>query len=66
MDKLYKRNQLNDLSYKDTLAQPLDLKESLRIRDGLAEHEVPLHRWPQCWTVRLGIYDLGQLWVCNN
>ena len=66
MDRLIKKNQQNNLSYKDTLAQPLELRESLRIRDGLAEHEGSMLRWPQPGAEQLRIYDLSYFWVSNN
>jgi len=66
MDRLFKKNQLNNLSYKDFLAQPLELRESLRIRDGLAEHERPLVRWPQSRVSQVVIPNLSHFWVSNN
>ena len=66
VNRMFKKNQPNDISYKDALAQPLGLRESLKIRDGLAEHGGPLVRWPQSKARQLQIHDLSHLWVSNN
>jgi hypothetical protein len=59
-----KKTQNNHSSYNDSLAQPLKLRESLMIRDGL--HNAFPARWAQFKAIRLPISVLGPLWVCNN
>jgi hypothetical protein len=59
-----KKTQKNHSSYKDILAQPLKLRESLMIRDGL--HDAFPARWPQFKDIRMPISVVGPLWVCDN
>ena len=66
MDRISDKDRPSDLSYKDALAQPLKLKDSLRIRDGLGSHEVRPVGWPQFKITRLIAPDLSYLWVSNN
>ncbi len=66
MDKISNKYQPNNPSHKDALAQPLKLKESLRIRDGLGGNGIYPVRWPQFKATRLTIPDLGYFWVSNN
>jgi hypothetical protein len=63
---LFKKNQLKNLSCKDALAQPLELRESLRIRDGIAGHERPPVQWSQPEVSPLAILDLNHFWFSNN
>lgn len=67
MDRISDKDRPSDLSYKDALAQPLKLKDSLRIRDGLGSHDVRPVGWPQFKITRLIAPDyLSYLWVSNN
>lgn len=66
MDKISKKNQPNNPSDQDALAQPLKLRESLKIRDGLGVHNARPVRWPQFKATRLTIPDLGYFWVSKN
>jgi len=64
VDRVTKKEQPNNSP--DTLAQPLELKESLRIRDGLGGHDVSPVRFAQFKEIPLVASDLGYLWVSNN
>jgi len=66
VDRISKKDQPNILSYKDSLVQPLKLKESLRIRDGMGVHDARPVRWPQFKATRLTLPDLGCFWFSNN
>lgn len=66
MDRISDKDRPSDLSYKDALAQPLKLKDSLRIRDGLGSHDVRPVGWSQFKITRLIAPDLSYLWVSNN
>ncbi len=66
VDRISKKDQPNILFHKDTLVEPLKLKESLRIRDGLGGHDTRPVGWPHCKTIQLTIPDLGHFWVSNN
>ena len=67
MDSISKKDQPNSSFDQGILAQPLKLKESLRIRDGLGDqHDAPLVRWRQSRGIPLTISDLGYFWVSNN
>ena len=66
MDSTSNKDRPNDSSYKDVLAQPLKLRDSLRIRDGLGDHDVYPLGWTQLKDVRLTTPDLISLWISNN
>ena len=66
MDRTSNKDRPNDSSYKDALAQPLKLRDSLRIRDGLGGHDVHPLGWPQFKVTRLNSPDLSCLWISNN
>ena len=66
MDIVSKKDQANNSSDPDALAQPLELRESLKIRDGLGGHDARPVRWPQLKTSQLTLPDLGYIWVSNN
>ena len=66
VDKIFKIGQPSNLSYKDSLAQPLKLKESLKIRDGLGRHDTHSIQWPQVNAKRLAVPDLGYFWASRN
>jgi hypothetical protein len=66
VDKTSSKDRPNDSSYKDSLAQPLRLKDSLRIRDGLGGHDVQPFGWPEFRVVQLTAPDLSNLWSSNN
>lgn len=61
-----KKGQLNNFSYKDALAQPLKLKESLKIRDGLGGHVAHSVQWPQIEANLLTGPGFGNFWVSHN
>jgi len=66
VDRISNRDRPNDSSDRGALAQPLKLKDSLRIRDGLGSlHALPL-QWPQIRATRLTAFDLSNLLVSNN
>ena len=66
VDRISSNNSPDYLSYKDTLAQPLKLKDSLRIRDGLGSDDVRPLGWPQFKVTQLTPPDLSYLFVNNN
>lgn len=66
MDRMPKKEQPNKSSEQDSLAQPLELRESLRIRDGLGVQDVTPVRWSQLGSIRLTVSDLGYFGVSNN
>jgi len=66
VDRMPKKEQPNKSSEQESLAQPLELRESLRIRDGLGVHEASPVRWPQLGSIRLTVSDLGYFGVSNN
>jgi hypothetical protein len=67
VDKIPKKAPLNDSpSHQDVLAQPLKLKDSLRIRDGLRGHDAHSVGCPQLRVIRITSRDLGYFWVSNN
>lgn len=66
MDRISGKDQLNDSSRPDALAQPLKLRDSLRIRDGLDSPDDRPARWPDFRAVRLTSHDLDYFWVSNN
>ena len=66
VDRISKRDRPNDSSDRGALAQPLKLKDSLRLRDGLGSHHVRPLQWPQTRATRLTAFDLSNLWVSNN
>ena len=67
MDNMSKKDLPNSSDHPDTLAQPLKLKESLRIRDGLVDgagsHEI---RWPRSWGSHMVSSEWKNYWVSNN
>lgn len=66
MDKISNKGLPNSSSDKDALAQPLELKDSLRIRDGLGDHGVRPAGWLQYKLTRLTAFDLSAPWINNN
>ena len=66
MERLFKKKQLNSLFYREIIAQPLDLRESLRIRDGIAEQKGLQLKGPRNLANQLQTYDLRYFTVCNN
>jgi hypothetical protein len=66
VDKIFKKNLPYNSSDLDALAQPLKLKESLEIRDGLGVHDVRPVRWLQFKATRFTIPDLGYFWFSKN
>jgi len=48
------------------LAEPLQLKESLRIRDGLGMSDTRLVPKPTHSPVTIKTSALGFLWICRN
>jgi len=67
VDRISNKDRPNDSFYKDALAQPLKLKDSLRIRDGLGGgRDVRPVGWLQFKITRLNPPDLGSLWISNN
>ncbi len=65
MNRISRKDQPNTSSYKDTLVEPLKLKESIRIRDGLGGQEVRPVGWSHFKTIQLTIPDLGYFWVAR-
>ena len=65
VDRISKNDRWNSTSQQGTLAQPLELKESLKIRDGLGGHDVCPAQWPQFVADRLITPDWSY-WVSNN
>lgn len=66
VSRISNRDRQSDSSDKGTLSQPLKLKDSLRIRDGLDSHDAHPVQWPQFRATRLTAPDLSDLWICNN
>ncbi len=66
VDRITKNNQIKTPSFKDALAQPLKLKESLKIRDGLAGHDAHPVQWAHFKATRSSISGLGYFWISNN
>jgi len=66
VDRISNRDRQNDSSDKGALSQPLELRDSLRIRDGLGNHDAYPVQWPQFKATRLTASDLSYLWICNN
>jgi len=67
VDRISNRDRPNGSSDEDaSLAQPLKLKDSLRIRNGLESHGAYPVQWPQLRVTRLTALDLGYPWVSNN
>ena len=67
MDRISNKDHLKDSFYRDAVAQPLKLKDSLRIRDGLGGgRDVRPVEWLQFNFTRLIPRDLGSLWICKN
>jgi hypothetical protein len=66
VDRISNRDRPKGSSDEDALAQPLKLKDSLRIRDGLESHGAYPVQWPQLRVARLTALDLGYPWVSNN
>ncbi len=66
MDKISKNNQPNNSFDQEALAQPLKLRESLKIRDGLGVPDARPVRWSQFNATWVTISDLGYFWVSKN
>jgi hypothetical protein len=66
VDRTFNKDRPNDSSYRDALAQPLKLRDSLRIRDGLGGHDVHPVGWSLFKVTRLTVPDLSYLWISNN
>ena len=67
MDRLFNFDRTSNASFKDALAQPLELKDCLKIRDGLVDHKAhPTTGWPQFKITRLTSLGLNSLWINNN
>ena len=66
MDRISNKDRPNDSSDKDVLAQPLKLKDSLRIRDGLGIHDVRPAGWPSFKVSQFIATDFNYLWISNN
>jgi hypothetical protein len=66
VDRISNKDRPNDSSYKDTLAQPLKLKDSLRIRDGLGGYDARSVGWPQFKITRFTAPGLSYPWVSDN
>ena len=66
MDRISNKDRPNASSFKDALAQPLILKDSLRIRDGLGGHDVRPVGWPQFEITRFTAPGLSYPWVSDN
>jgi len=66
VDRISNKDRPKASSDKDILAQPLKLKDSLRIRDGLGGHEVNPVEWPQFKVTRSHTLNLGYPWVSHN
>ena len=67
MDRLSNIDRSNNASFKDALAQPLELKDCLKIRDGLVNHKAhPPTGWPQFKITRLTSLGLNSHWINNN
>ena len=66
MDRISNKDRPNDSIDKDILAQPLKLKDSLRIRDGLGAHDVRPVGWFSFKVSRFIATDFNYLWISNN
>ena len=66
MDLISKKDQPNNSFHQDALAQPLKLKESLRIRDGLGGYDARSVGWPQFKITRFTAPGLSYPWVSDN
>jgi hypothetical protein len=67
VDKLSNIDRSIGASFKDALAQPLDLTDCLKIRDGLVNHKVlPETERPKFKVVRLSFPGLNSPWISNN
>ncbi len=67
MDRLSNIDRSSNASFKDALAQPLELKDCLKIRDGLVNHKAhPPTGWPQFKITRLTSLGLNSHWINNN
>lgn len=65
MDRISKKDQPNSSSHQNALTQPLKLKESLKIRDGLGGLDTRPAQWPHFKAIRLISPDLAY-WVSDN
>ena len=67
VDRLPNIDRTNNASFKDALAQPLELKDCLKIRDGLVDHKAhPATGWPQFKITQLTSLGLNCPWINNN
>ena len=67
VDRLPNIDRTNNASFKDALAQPLELKDCLKIRDGLVDHKAhPATGWPQFKIAQLTSLGLNCPWINNN
>ncbi len=66
MDRIFKKNSWASLPGMLILAEPLQLKESLRIRDGLGMSDTRLVPKPTHSPVTIKTSALGFLWICRN
>ncbi len=60
------KDSLLGLPGKLILAEPMQLKESLRIRDGLGMADTRLVPNPAHTPVTIKTSALGFLWICRN
>jgi hypothetical protein len=67
VDRISSKDRPNDSYYKDILAQPLKLKDSLRIRDGLGGHDVRPVGWPWLKAPQFVATDFNYSpWISDN
>ncbi len=66
MDRIWMNDWLLGVPGKLILAEPLQLKESLRIRDGLEMPNTRLVPKPAHTPVTIKTSALGFLWICRN
>ena len=66
MDRIWMKDSLLGLPGKLILAEPMQLKESLRIRDGLGMADTRLVPNPAHTPVTIKTSALGFLWICRN
>ena len=66
MDPISNNRQRKHLSYKDILAQPLELRESLKIRDGLRESNSSLDSYTQSRPIWWTTPHFAHFWISNN
>ncbi len=66
MDRIWMKDWLLGVTGKLILAEPLQLKESLRIRDGLEMPNIRLVPKPAHTPVTIKTSALGFLWICRN